>query len=356
MSTFRHIPIIALSLTASLLGCHSKNAEATAKPVETPIKVTTVAAVEQMVPEEIPLTGVLDAFERTELTANATGRVVKVFVELGQTVAAGTVIAQLDSRSAALSQVEAAANLKSAGAQLDTAKADCARYEGLLAKGAITKQEYDKAHGQCGADTASEAAAKAKVAQAAQDVSDATIRAPFAGKIAAKMVHVGDYVHPDSKVVTLLADNPLRLQLTVPEPDIFAVKAGTRVRFESLGVPNRSFEAIVKNLGREVRAQTRDVVVEGTVDNQEGVLLPGMFVTAHLQTGESKRPVVPRTAIVKKDEESSVFTIVDKRLQQRAVHVGATVGDGVAITDGLKVGEAVVVDPGPQTVDGALVQ
>ena len=356
MSAFDKIPILVLSLVAPLLGCHSKNADATAKPVETPIKVTTVAAVEQTVPEEIPLTGVLEAYERTELTANATGRVTKVFVELGQTVSAGTVIAQLDARSASLSQVEATANLKTAGAQLETAKADCERYEGLLAKGAITKQEYDKAHGQCGADTASEAAAKAKVAQAAQDVSDATIRAPFTGKIAAKTVHVGDYVHPDSKVVTLLADNPLRLQLTVPEPDIFAVKAGTRVRFESLGVPNRSFEALIKNIGREVRAQTRDVVVEGTVENQEGVLLPGMFATAHLQTGETKHPVVPRSAIVTKDQESSVFVVVDKHLQQRAVHVGAAVGDDVALTDGVKTGDAVVTDPGPQAVEGALVQ
>ena len=345
-----------LACVAPVLGCHSKNAAATAKPAETSIKVTTAVAVEQTVPEEIPLTGVLEAAERTELAANATGRVVRVFVDLGQVVAAGAPIAQLDSRTAALSETEATANAKSASAQLDTARRDCERYEGLLAKGAITQQEYDKAHGQCSGDLASENAAKAKAAQAAQTVSDATIRAPFAGKIAAKTIHVGDYVHPDTKVVTLLSDNPLRLQLTVPEPDIFAVKAGTRVRFESLGVPNRSFEAEVKNIGREVRAQTRDVLVEGTVDNQEGVLLPGMFATAHLQTGDTKHPVVPRSAVVVKDSESSVFVVVDKHLQQRAVHVGASLGDKVAITDGIKAGEPVVIDPNPATVDGALVQ
>lgn len=352
MKTVLHL-ICLFSL--STVACHTKNAEAT-KPAEPAIAVKTAPAALQSVPDEIPLTGVLEAYERTELTANATGRVTKVLVELGQTVAAGAPIAQLDARSAALSEAEAAANEKTSTAQLETSKRDCERYEGLLAKGAVTQQEYDKAHGQCSADIASREAAKAKSAQAAQSVSDATIRAPFAGKIAAKTIHVGDYVHPDSKVVTLLSDNPLRLQLTVPEPNISSVHEGVKVRFESLGVPNRSFEAVVSNVGREVRAQTRDVMVEARVDNKEGALLSGMFTTAHLQTGESKQRVVPKSAVVTKDGESSLFLVIDKHLQQRAIHLGAPVGDALAITEGIQAGDLVVIDPNPTTADGALVQ
>lgn len=348
----RLLLIVGLALTA----CHSKKTDDAARPAETPVKVTTIVAAEQSVAEEIPLTGVLEANERTELAANAAGRVTKVLVELGQTVAAGAVIAQLDTSTAALSQAEAAANVKSAEEQLATARLDCDRYEGLLKKGAITQQEYDKAQGDCRHGSAEEAAAKAKAAKAAKAVSDGTIRAPFSGKIAAKTIHVGDYVREDTKVVTLLSDNPLRLQLTVPEPSIFAVKAGTNVRFESLGVKGRSFQATIANVGREVRAQSRDVVVEGTVDNADGALLPGMFTTAHLQTGETRRPVVPRSAVVVKDDESSVFVVVEKRLQQRAVHLGAAIGEGVAVMDGVKAGENVVTDPGPATVDGALAQ
>ncbi len=91
-------------------------------------------------------------------------------------------------------------------------------------------------------------------------LSDSTVRAPFAGKIADRFVHVGEYVRPDTKVVILLADDPLRLRLTVPEGDIFAVKEGLKVRFSTAGIPDHDFQATLKFIGGEVREQTRDLV------------------------------------------------------------------------------------------------
>ena len=332
-------------------GCHPKGAAAESKPKDTRIKVDASPAVEQQVPVEIALTGVLEANERTDLTANATGRVNRLFVELGQVVAAGAPIAKLDARSAALTQQEAAANAATAAEQLASSQRDCARYKALLDTSAISQAEYDHAMLQCKTGVTSELAAKARAAQASQSVNDSTIRAPFAGRIADRMIHV-----PDTKVVTLLSDDPLRLRLTVPEPDIFAVKPGILVRFDTLGVQNRSFEGTVKYIGGEVRAQTRDVVVEAIVDNHDGALLPGMFVTAHLAIGQTKLPVVPKSALVARDGGQSVFVVAGGRIQQRIVQSGAVMGESVAITDGLKAGENVVTNPTGATVDGALVE
>src|SRR5271170_1286846 len=101
---------VALLLAALVAaGCQTKGAAAEAKPKDTRIKVESATAVERLVPQEIALTGVLEANQRTDLTANATGRVNRLFVELGQVVAAGAPIAKLDARSAALTQQEAAA-------------------------------------------------------------------------------------------------------------------------------------------------------------------------------------------------------------------------------------------------------
>jgi RND family efflux transporter MFP subunit len=347
---------IVLAVIAGGAGCHPKGAAAESKPNDTRIKVETAPAVERQVPVEIALTGVLEANERTDLTANATGRVNRLFVELGQVVAAGAPIAKLDARSAALTQQEAAANAATAAEQLASSQRDCARYKALLDTSAISQAEYDHAMLQCKTGVTSELAAKARAAQASQSVNDSTIRAPFAGRIADRMIHVGDYVHPDTKVVTLLSDDPLRLRLTVPEPDIFAVKPGILVRFDTLGVQNRSFEGTVKYIGGEVRAQTRDVVVEAIVDNHDGALLPGMFVTAHLAIGQTKLPVVPKSALVARDIGQSVFVVAGDRLQQRIVQSGAVMGESVAITDGLKAGENVVTNPTAATVDGALVE
>jgi membrane fusion protein (multidrug efflux system) len=262
---------------------------------------------------------------------------------------------QLDARSAALSAREAAANLQTAADQLATYKKDCDRYQSLLAKGAITQQEYDRAMGQCDTQTASAEAAGARAAAATQTVADSTVRAPFAGKIADRFVHVGEYVRPDTKVVTLLADDPLRLRLTVPEQDIFAAKEGQKVHFETAGIPDRSFQATLKFIGGEVREQTRDLVVEAVVENSDGALLPGMFVSAHLSTGHARLPVIPKTALLAGPTAPSVFVVDGERVHQRVVQTGAPLGDDVAIADGVKDGDRVVLNPSSALSDGALV-
>lgn len=325
------------------------------KPADKPIHVETVPVGVQQVPKELALTGVLDANARTDLAANASGRVLAVFVEMGAHVKKGDKIAQLDARAAALSQLEASANAKNAAEQLATSKLDCARYGGLLAKGAVTQQEYDRAMGQCQAQAAAEDAARARAAQAGQALGDATIRAPFAGKIADRMINVGDYVRPDSKVVTLLEDDPLRVRLTVPEPAIFAARPGINIRFQTTGLPGKTFEAVLKYIGGEVRAQTRDLVVEAVVENKDGLLLPGMFVTAYLPTGEEKQPVVPKTALVPGESPPALFVVVNGRLQHRLVQLGPAVGDVVAVQNGVSEGEHVVVNPPKTSADGVAV-
>jgi membrane fusion protein (multidrug efflux system) len=310
---------------------------------------------ERQAPKLLTLTGVLDAEERTDLAANAVGRVLRTFVELGQRVPAGALIAQLDTRAAALSKAEADANAASAAEQLASARADCERNEALLKKGAITKQEYDRGMSQCRLSISSVEAAQARAQSAVQTLSDASIRAPFAGVIADRYVHVGDYVRPDTKVVTLLVDDPLRLRLSVPEAFIPFAKAGVSVSFETVSVPARSFGGTIKFVGREIRAQTRDLVVEAVVDNHDGALLPGMFVTVHLPAGQALLPVIPRRALVPLGEDKTVFVIVDGRLQQRVVQPGAMLGDSIAILDGLHPGERIVTDPA-QASDGELVE
>jgi membrane fusion protein (multidrug efflux system) len=354
MTTVRKVTFL-FGLGAAAIACRHDKGGAQATPPIARQHVETIAVPARLVPQEITLTGVLEANERTDLSANASGRVVRVFVELGQRVGARAAIAQLDPRSAAFSQEEAKANVQSATEQLAASRKDCDRYVGLLAKGAITQQEYDRAVGQCQTQTASEQAARARAAAANQGLTDATIRAPFAGKIADKTIHVGDYVHPDTKVVTLLDDDPLRLRLTVPERDISAVKDGLSVRFETSSLPDRAFQATVRHIGGEVRAQTRDLVIEAMVDNHDGTLLPGMFVSAHLTTGKVQLPVVPRSALVNATTTPSVFVLDGERLRQRLVQAGASQGEGVAIIDGVRAGDRVVVNPTSALSDGALV-
>jgi membrane fusion protein (multidrug efflux system) len=123
-----------------------------------------------------------------------------------------------------------------------------------------------------------------------------------------------------------------------------------------VALPGRAFSATVKYMGGEIREATRDLVVEAVTDNHEHALLPGMFVTAEVPIGQVTLPVVPAKAIVHHEENESVFAVVEGHLQERIVQLGATVGDLVAIADGVKKGEEVVLSPPAGAVDGAQVE
>jgi membrane fusion protein (multidrug efflux system) len=344
---------VCFALGAAVAGCsHGSHVDA-AKPAVPPVHVETAVVGEQSVPKLLKLTGVLSSNERTDLAANAAGRVTKTFVERGDHVAQGAILAQLDARSAALSHAEAIAEMSSAADQLKNAQANCQRYVNLLAKGAITQQEYDKQTTDCQTQAASADAARARASAAAQTLTDSSIRAPFGGVIAERFVHVGDYVHADTSVVTLLVDDPLRLELTVPEANIGSVHPGVVVTFETVALPGRTFSATVKYMGGEIRQATRDLVVEAVTDNGDHALLPGMFVTAQIPIGKETLPVVPASAIVERDQNDTLFEVVDKHLAERVVQLGPKAGDMVAIADGVSKGAQVVISPPAGAIDGA---
>lgn len=343
---------------ASTLGaCQKPHASAEQAPSLAPVKVATESIVDRPVARVIPLTGTLTAELRSELTANAGGRVTKTFVERGQKVAQGAVIAQLDVRSAAAGAVEAQANVTSAQTQLESARAECERFDALVARGAITKQEHDKQTATCKQQLASVAVSQARASSAAIAVGDGTIRAPFAGVVTERLVSVGDYVQPSSKVATLVVTNPLRLKLTVPERRVGDVKEGALVTFKAAALPGRMFSGNVKYSSGEVRPTTRDVVVEATVPNADGALLPGMFVEASLHAGERASPVVPITAVFDTGQEKSLYVVKDRHLELRLVKLGVQAGEtSVAIEEGARAGDVVVMNPSPQLSDGAPVE
>ncbi|MEA2751740.1 MAG: rane fusion protein multidrug efflux system [Myxococcales bacterium] len=342
-------------VVATSVACHEADPTADKKPV-TPLKVETKPIVERPVPRIVPLTGTLTAELRTELTANSSGRVSKTFVERGQKVEQGALLAQLDVRSAAASAAEANASVTSAKTQLDAAKAECARYDALVARGAITQQEHDKQTANCKQQVAAVAVSQARASSASIAVGDGTIRAPFAGVVTERFVSVGDYVQPTSKVVALVVSNPLRLKMTVPERRMLDVKEGALVTFSPPAIPNRTFTGTVRFMGGEVRPTTRDIVVEAIVPNPDNALLPGMFVDANLHAGEQPMPVVPKTAIFTTGQEKSLYVVKDKRLVLRIVKLGPEAGDDVALEEGAAVGDVAVVKPSPSMSDGAPVE
>lgn len=351
---------LGLLLTTGTLACKKpaqQNApELTAAKADVKVSVTTSPVGEQAMPELLVLTGQLRASQESEVAADANGKVAATFVERGQRVKQGDTLAILDARGASITATAAAAQTGLAKAQLDQAKKECDRVEALFKSGAISQAEYDRTTSQCQTTQYSAAAAAAQQQNAQKLVGDAVIRAPFAGIIGERFVNVGQYVQPQTRVVSLYAPDPLRLELTVPEANVSAIKPDMPVSFTVASFGDRTFSGNVKFISPNVRPSTRDLVVEALVPNADGALRPGMFAVAKLPVGEKKLPVVPTTSVKSDDAASRVFVVVDKRIQERVVQVGGEREGKIAVVSGVKPGEQVVVQPGPDVRDGAVVQ
>jgi len=348
---------LIIAAAVAVGGCKKNDdTDAGVKKAVPAIKVTTAVAEVMPTPKVRVLTGTVVADQRSDVTADTQGKVVNVFVERGQRVKQGQQAVQLDVRNAALSAREAQANLAAARAQKELAEQECARTKQLLDKGAITRDEFDKQNTQCTSSLQSVAAAQARTEMMAKSVSDGIVRAPFDGVISAKMVSPGEWVQPGKALFTLVDDDPLRVELSVPEAAVPDVKQDATVFVTSVADPATVYEAKVTRIGAEIGA-SRSLIVEATL-GKETKLVPGMFVEARLNVGEVPLPVVPKTAVTdQRGKGYRAYLVVKGELVEKIVQLGeAPDKDHVSIVLGIDKGDKVVSAITEAVVDGAKVQ
>ncbi|HXI56360.1 MAG TPA: efflux RND transporter periplasmic adaptor subunit, partial [Polyangia bacterium] len=171
-----------------------------------------------------------------------------------------------------------------------------------------------------------------------------------------RMVTAGEFVGPSTKVATLLAVDPLRLELTVPESYAQLIGKNMAVEFHTAndesGPPLR---ATVRYIGPAVRRASRDLIIEAIVDNPDRKLRPGLFVVARLDLGERPALVVPSGAIRDEGSIKRIYVVAsgEKRLEERLVQLGEVKGGFVTVLSGVNKGERVVTALSPAVHDGA---
>ncbi|MDX2022298.1 MAG: efflux RND transporter periplasmic adaptor subunit [Deltaproteobacteria bacterium] len=349
---------IAFSLLAmgAAAGCHaqaSQKAKVQSK-APTAAHVALVAATTRTWPRTLTLTGTLNANRDSDVAADAAGKVIATYVERGSVVKQGAPLVALDRRSAALAQEQAQAQAAIATTQLELAKTECDRADRLFREGAINKAAFDRAHSECDAAKLRAEAAATGARIAGKSVGDAVVRAPFSGMIVEKMVTEGEYVRPDSRVVRLVQMDTLRLELAVPEAALAQITASQDVKFRVGAFGQQTFSGRIRYVGSAVRRESRDLLVEAVVQNQDGKLRPGMFATADVTVGESQHVVVPASAVKagNDSQDDRVFVFKDGKLEERLVHVAGKDGDVVAVARGLAAGEQLVADAAGNWHDG----
>ena len=342
-----------------VLGCKKPETEAQSAALsaaDLPIRAEAAAVESRPMPDFLIVTGTLRANQESEVAADAAGKVASTFVERGQRVKQGDTLAILDARGASITASAASAQAELAKAQLEQARRECDRVTSLKDTGAISQAEFDRVTSLCQTTRWSAAAAQAQRENAQNFVGDTVIRAPFSGVIGERYVNVGQFVQPATRVVSLYAPDPLRLELTVPEANVAGIHPDQTVVFRVSAFGAESFKGAVRFISPNVRPTTRDLVIEAVCPNPDLKLKPGMFAVARLETNERPQLAIPSRAVVKQAEVSRVYAIISGRIEERIVQLGAERDGFTVVAAGVKLGERVVVSPGSDVRDGARVQ
>jgi RND family efflux transporter MFP subunit len=385
----------AVTLALVLAGCGGDSEARNQAPQEiTPRpSVATVPAEASRLADELDVTGTLMADAQTEIASEAAGRVLEVFVERGTPVRAGAVLARLDSEDARSSLREAEATeaqtharlgltpgdtfdatrtpeVQRARASMERAMAEHERYARLVDQGFVARSEYDlkkadwltaKAQYDASLNEARQLyqtllAQRARAAIARRALADTEIRAPWDGTVAEKHVTAGQYVSRGARVATLVRIDPLRVELTIPESAVAAVRKGQKVSFSVQSRPDVRFDGTIAYVGPSLRAEARTLVVEALVPNRDGRLSPGLFASARIELPAVRPAVlVPASAVRTEAGVSKIWLVNNERAEMRLIQVGRRLGDRVEVLRGVTAGDRVVREYDDRLTDGAAV-
>lgn len=305
--------------------------------------VTTVAPA--VLKRSLPVTGSLSPLVQTTVKAQAPGEILEVTVREGQAVKRGDVLVRIDTRNlnAALDSQQAA--LEKARADLVLAKLNRDNSANLVEKRVISQNAYDTAESAYQAGLANVKAAGAQLSLARIALEYTTVRAPFDGTIAQRLVQPGERVGVDSSLLTVVDLSHLELQAPAPASEVPSVKPGQIATFRVDGFGARRFEGRVERINPMTDTGSRSIMLYLAVDNSDGALKGGMFAQGELTLDETA-PVaaIPLTAVYTEAGLPYVFVIEGAKAMRRAVKLGLRSEELnlVEVTEGLKTGTRIV--------------
>jgi RND family efflux transporter MFP subunit len=305
----------------------------TSRPADTPaarpVEVHTAAVVRASAAGQLTAPAVVQARRRAALASRLAASVTALPFREGERVEQGAVVARMDD-------APLRAALAAAEAGLAAAQSDLHRAQALLAKGAATPREVEQM------ETAA-SAARAQLTAARDTLAHATVRAPFAGRIAARAVNVGDVVGPGAPLLEIEGEGGLELRATV-EPDVAAtLRPGARLQ----ALVDRGTDPLpvtVTAVAPSGDPITHRFEVKADLPSAPG-LRAGVFARL-LVPGPAAEPalLVPASALFERGGLSGVFVVSEGRARLRWVAPGAREGAWAEVRAGVMEGEQVVTD------------
>jgi membrane fusion protein (multidrug efflux system) len=283
--------------------------------------------------------GSISAVQGAIVSAELGGVVSEVEFQNGGVAKKGDVLLKLDSSSEE-------AQLRTAEADLELARANLERTRNLAVRKVVSKQELDAAESAFGQK-------QGAVDNMRAFIGKKQVHAPFDGQLGIRQVNVGQMINPGQQVVQLTALDPVYVDFALPQQEFSQLATGFEARVRTDAVLGREFTGKITAINSMVDTVTRNVTLQATLENPDHALRPGMFVKVDVILPEkSKTLVIPGSAVSYAPYGDSVFVIEKKKdektskesqvIRQQFVRVGEARGDFISVTQGLKAGETVV--------------
>ena len=336
------VALVVGGIITVLMHNKAKSASTARNDKMTTFPVSAVTATKEKIEESLFMVGTITGNNDVAIVSETQGRVTSVFVKIGDQVAAGTAIAQVDDE---LKQ----ANFKLAEANYEKTRKDLARNEELFKDRTISESQIESSR-------LALTSAESQYIVAKRQLNDTRIKTPIAGVVTSRTVELGTMVQPGMTVANVVDVSQLKLKLNVAENDAFKLKTRDKVEITTEVYPGVIFDGRIESISSKGdEAHTYPVEI-ALANNSKNPLKAGMFSRVHFVSVKSHETVViPREALIGSIRDSKVYVIESGVAKLRSVVSGYEAGTKVQIISGLKEGEQIVVSGHNNLKDNAAV-
>jgi RND family efflux transporter MFP subunit len=336
---------------------HSRPALTTLADKTTVPLVSVMTPAVKAVTASVTFTGAIAArYDMPIGNEGETGRIVAVYVEAGDQVRRGQLLAKLDDSVLIPQLNRLAASLEQARAQSELSQAEYRRAESVAAAGALSAEDIEKRRATAVTDAANVKVVAAQLAEAEARLKRTRITAPIDGLVLTRKAEVGQITNPGGEALFRVASGgEVEMRGQLAEQDLAQVKVGDAATVYLTGLPS-AFSGHVRLLGAIIDPQTRLGEIRIALA-PDPALRPGAFARGAVTIGKTQRPVVPQTAVLADAAGSYVYVVTaNGKAERRTVRVADTSDEGLVIAAGLTGTERVVTTAGGFLRDGETVQ
>ena len=327
---------------------------------------SSVLTVSVVSPEKAPATisidlpGQTQAFTQAPVYAQTTGYVKKWNFDIGAHVKEGDILAEIDTPEVDQQLAQARAQLNVAQSALHLSEATYKRDEDLYRRNVISAQDFDIAADNYHGNQATLIADEANVKRLEALENFKVVKAPFDGIVTVRNIDIGGLVNAGSgnPLFIVAQIKPLRVYINVPQSLAPGINTGDAAELRLNEMPDEVFPGKVVRTAGAIDPNSRTLLTEVDVPNEDGKLLPGAYVQVHLMSGATGQTLlVPESSLLFRSEGPTLGVVSsDNRVQLKKIKIGRDLGTRLEIVQGLSPGDRVIVSPSDSLASGQLVK